>query len=153
MFNPIPQNRPQGKYLANFKSEIDKLFNRFFDFDFPVPRDLFKEGTWVPRVDVSESAARITVRAEIPGCETGDIDVSLDGRILTIKGEKKQVKEEKDEALHHIERASGYFSRSLELPADVDLETADASYNRGVLTLIFKKTKAAQSRRIEIKTG
>ena len=129
------------------------MFNRFFDLDFPIAREFFKEGQWLPRVDVSEGKTEITVQAEIPGCDAKDIDVSLDGRILTIKGEKKQNKEEKEENFHRVERSYGSFTRRMNLPSEVDQENIDASYKTGVLKLVFKKTKATEGKKIEIKTS
>jgi HSP20 family protein len=96
MFDLMPWRKREGKDLVGFKSELDNLFNRFFDLDFPISREFFKEGQWLPRMDVSEGKKEITVQAEIPGCDAKDIDVNLDGRTLTIKGEKKQNKEQKE---------------------------------------------------------
>lgn len=149
----MPWRKREIKDLVGFKSELDNLFNRFFDLDFPISRELFKEVQWVPRVDVSEGKKEITVKAEIPGCDAKDIHVSLDGRTLTIKGEKKQEKEEKEENFNRIERSYGSFTRRMKLPAEVDQENIDASYKKGVLKLVFKKTKAKEGKIIEIKTS
>jgi len=150
MFDLMPWRKREGKDLVGFKSELDRLFNRFFDIDFPITREFFKEGQWLPRVDVSEGKTEITVQAEIPGCDAKDIDVSLDGRTLTIKGEKKQNKEEN---FHRVERSYGSFTRRMNLPSEVDQENIDASYKKGVLKLVFKKTKATEGKKIEIKTS
>lgn len=93
MFDLVPWRKRMGKDLMGFKSEMDNLFNRFFDFDFPPSQEFFKEGQWAPRVDISEGEKDITIQAEIPGCEAKDIEVSLEGRFLTIKGEKSRRKE------------------------------------------------------------
>jgi HSP20 family protein len=153
MFELTSSKRREGKDLMSFKRELDNLFNHFFDIDFPMPRRLFKDQLWTPRVDVSEGEKEITVKAEIPGCEAKDIDVSLEGRTLTIKGEKKQEQEEKTENLHRIERAYGFFSRTLELQAEVDQENIKASYKRGVLNLVFQKTGQAKGRKITIESN
>ena len=109
MFDLLPHRRRYGKEMVSFKDEVDNLFKRFFDTDFPVSRRLFGDRKWAPRVDVAEGKGEITVKAEIPGCEVEDIDVKLDGRTLTIRGEKKQEKEEKDDDVHRVERAYGSF--------------------------------------------
>ena len=153
MFDLMPWRKREGKDLVGFKSELDRLFNRFFDIDFPITQEFVKEGQWLPRVDVSEGKTEITVQAEIPGCDAKDIDVSLDGRTLTIKGEKKQNKEEKEENFHRVERSYGSFTRRMNLPSEVDQENIDASYKKGVLKLVFKKTKATEGKKIEIKTS
>ena len=95
MFDLTPWRKDEGKEISRFRSELENLMNRFFDWDFPIAREMLKEGRWFPRVDVSESDNNITVKAELPGDETEDIDVSLDGRLLTIKGEKKHEKKER----------------------------------------------------------
>lgn len=151
MFNLVPSKGRLGRDLIRFRSEMDNLFNRFFDVDFPF--ELFREGQWAPRVDVSEGKKEITVQAELPGCDLKDIDVSLDGRILTIKGEKKQEKDEKEENVHRVERSYGYFSRALTLPAEVDPEAVDATYKKGVLKIILNKVKEAEGKKIDIKTN
>ena len=112
-----------------------------------------KNGQWAPRVDISEGEKNIIVKAEIPGCDAKDVDVSLDGRILTIKGEKKQEKEEKEKNYLRMERAYGYFSRTIELPGEVDQQEVDATYKKGVLTVALKKKASKDSKKIEIKTN
>jgi len=149
----MPHRRRFGKEMVSFKDEMDNLFNRFFDMDLPVSRRLFGDGEWAPRVDVIEGKGEITVKAEIPGCEAKDIDVKLNGRTLTISGEKMQEKEEKDDNFHRVERTSGSFCRMLELPGDVDLEDIDATYKKGVLKLVLKKIRETETKKIEIKTG
>ena len=153
MFDLMPWRKGATGDLTGFKKEMDSLFNRFFDMDFPMSREFFKEGRWAPRIDVSDSEKQITVKAEIPGCDAGDIDVSLDGRVLTIKGEKKQKKEEKETNYLRVERAHGMFSRTIELPADVDQEAVEATYKKGVLRVILNKTTPSESKKIEIKTS
>lgn len=152
MFDLMPWRRRMGKDLIGFKSEMDNLFNRFFDIDFPLSKEFFKEGQWAPRIDISEGEKDITVQAEIPGCDAKDIDVSLKGRFLTIKGEKKQEKEEKEKNYVRVERAHGYFSRTMELPTEVDEKEVDATYQKGVLRVVLRKTTPTETRKIEIKT-
>ena len=153
MFDLMPHRGRSGRELVRFRDEMDNLFNRFFDMDFPISRRLFGGTEWAPRVDVSEGKGEITVKAEIPGCEAKDIDVKLDGRLLTISGKKKQEKEEKDGNYHRVERSYGSFSRMVELPGEVEQEAIDATYKKGVLNLIFKKSQASEAKKIEIKTG
>jgi len=153
MFDLMPHRRRTGKEMVSLRDEMDNLLNRFFDMDFPVSRRLFRDGEWAPRVDVIEGKGEITVKAEIPGCEAKDIEVKLDGRTLIISGEKKQEKEEKDENFHCVERTYGSFYRMVKLPGEVDSENIDATYKKGVLKLTLKKTREAEAKRIEIKTG
>lgn len=153
MFDLTSRKRRGGSELVHFKDEVDNLFNRFFDMDFPLSRRFFGDSEWAPRVDVTEGKDEVTVKAEIPGCDAKDIDVKLEGRMLTISGEKKQEKEEKEENFHCVERTYGSFKRVLELPKDVDAEAIDASYKKGVLKLTFKKTQTSEAKKIEIKAG
>jgi HSP20 family protein len=153
MFDLMPWRKRTGSDLVGFKNEIDNLFNRFFELDFPLTREFFREGRWAPRVDVSDSEKQITVKAEIPGCNAADIDISLERRMLTIKGEKKQEKEEKEENYVRVERARGMFSRTIELPTDVDPESVEASYKKGVLTVVLNKIAPSESKKIKIKTN
>ncbi len=149
----MPWKKKKDSAITEFRRDMDSLFDKFFGRDFfPAAENLF-DGKWLPSVDVSEGKKDITVKAEIPGAEAGDIDVSLNGRLLTVKGEKKQEKEEKDKSWHRVERSYGYFSRSVELPADVDPESVNAAYKRGVLKVTMNKTRSAASRKVNIKTS
>ena len=153
MFDLMPWRKRMGSDLMGFKNEMDNLFNRFFDIDAPLPSDFFKGDRWAPRVDVSDSEKQIIVQAEIPGCDVENIDVSLDGRMLTIKGEKSQEKEEKEKNYVRVERAHGQFSRTIELLNDVDQEAVDASYKKGVLKVILNKMAPSEMKKIQIKTN
>lgn len=153
MFDLMPHRRRSGRELVRLRDEMDSLFNRFFDMDVPLSRRFFGEGEWSPRVDVVEGKAEITVKAELPGCEIDDIDVKLDRRRLTISGEKKKAREETEDNVHRVERLYGSFTRVVDLPADVDAEAIDATYKKGVLKLVFRKTQASEAKKIAIKTG
>lgn len=153
MFYLKPKPKGEGREMARFRDELDSLFNRFFDLDFPSMRSFFKEDAWTPRVDVSENDTAVTIKAELPGCEVENIDVSLEGRRLTIKGEKKDEKEEKEASLHRVERAHGYFSRSIELPVEVESKDVAATYKKGVLTVVMKKVKSATAKKIKVSTS
>jgi len=141
MFQLIPWKKKQENRAVQSGKETGSLFERFFESGFH------------PKVDVTEGKKDITVKSEIPGVDPKYIDVSVNGRLLTIKGEKKQEKEEKDKNCHRIERSYGYFSRTVELPADVDDTNAEATCKKGVLQIVLKKTKESESRRIEVKTA
>lgn len=106
-----------------------------------------------PEADVVEREQEIQVTLEMPGMEAGDIEISLENNVLTISGEKKQEREEKDEESHwHLtERRYGQFSRSFVLPRDVDAERIDADFHNGILTVRVPKSEKARRRRIEIR--
>ena len=152
MKNLIPWRR-RNRQVAPLQHDFDDLVDRFFGESLAPMRSLFSEDFWYPTVDVSENRKNIIVKAEIPGVELKDIDVSLDGRLLTIKGEKKQEKEESDEHYHRLESSYGYYRRTIELPADVDPANVDAKYKNGVLKIKLKKVREAETRTIKIKTA
>jgi HSP20 family protein len=148
----IPWKKRDRK-MVNLRKDFNDFFDSFFSepaFSFP---KLFTEKNWHPNVDVSEGKRDIIVKAEIPGVDKEGIDISLDGRLLTIRGEKKQEKEETDEHYHRVESSFGLYKRTIELPADVDESKVDAKYKNGVLKIKLKKAKEAETKKIKIKTG
>ncbi|UCD87596.1 MAG: Hsp20/alpha crystallin family protein [Desulfobacterales bacterium] len=134
--------------LSAFRKEMDDLWNRFFG-NTPFRQAFSRD--WMPSVDVSETRDNVVVRAELPGLETKDIDVSMSGDVLTIKGEKKEEKK-KDEHYHCCERYSGSFQRSFRLPVGVQGDKVRATFKDGVLTITLPKAEKAKKKQIEIKT-
>lgn len=108
-------------------------------------------GEWAPSLDVSETKDNIAVKAEVPGMDAKDIDISLANDVLTVKGEKKQQKEEKDENYHRVERSYGAFSRSIRLPREVQSDKIKANYKNGVLKITLPKSEEAKKKEIKIK--
>jgi HSP20 family protein len=142
--------RSQGD-VDQFRGEIDRMFDDFFT-RIPFSRSYGREAL-MPAVDVSETVKEIVVHAELPGMDTKDIDISINGRLLSIKGERKQEQEDKGENYHRMERRYGSFSRSFELPADVDAGKVKATYKDGVLKLNLPKTREQSVKKIEIKSS
>ena len=138
------------KEVDRFRGEIDRLFDDFFTRS---SFRSFEQGDWMPAVDMRENEKEVVLHAEIPGMDAKDIDISLNGRVLVMQGEREQEHEEKDKNYHFIERKYGSFSRSLELPADVDGDKVKATYKDGVLTLKLPKTKEQSVKKIEVKTA
>jgi HSP20 family protein len=103
-----------------------------------------------PRVDIDETDAEYRITAELPGLEEKDFEVSLEGDVLTIKGEKRDEREEKREGYRHVETLSGSFERRFQLPAEVDAEAVAAKFDKGVLILTLPKSAAAKARTIPI---
>jgi HSP20 family protein len=135
--------------VTRLRSEMDRLWDDYFGSGRRALRPM--EETWMPAVDVSETADNITIKAEIPGMEAKDIEISMVGDTLTIKGEKKTEREEKDENYHLVERSYGFFSRAMKLPALVDPDKVEATYKNGVLTVVFPKKEEVKPKAIEIK--
>jgi HSP20 family protein len=109
--------------------------------------------SWVPAVDVFEEADNIRITAEIPGVRPEDVDISLEGNLLTIRGTKQQEAEEKTERVHRYERTYGAFERSFTLPASVEPKDIKAGYDHGVLTVTLPKSERAKPRQIQIELG
>jgi HSP20 family protein len=149
LFSLVP--RTELRDLDRLRGEVDSLFDRFLDW-----RPFWRaggDGEWMPSVDVSETTKEIVVHVEIPGMDPKDIDVSLNGNVLNLRGERKHEHEEKDENVHRIERRYGAFSRTIQLPADVDEDKVNANYKDGVLKLNLPKTKEASAKKIEVKAS
>ena len=133
--------------IGTLKDEMDRVFDRFFESR---GDDFASVGDWMPKVDVSETKDSVVVKAEIPGMEAKDIQVSLQENVLSITGEKKQEKDEKDERYHRLERSYGAFARTMRLPAGVESGKVNAAFKNGVLTVTLPKTAAAKSTPIPI---
>jgi HSP20 family protein len=99
--------------------------------------------SWVPPVDVFEKAENIRITAEIPGVQPEDIQISLEGNTLTVRGTKQQQAEERTERMHRYERTYGVFERAFTLPASVDPKDIKANYEHGVLTITLPKSEKA----------
>jgi HSP20 family protein len=153
MFNLVPWKKRENKNLTRFKTGTDDFFSRFFELDPFGGKEFFSESGWFPSLDLSETKKKITAKAELPGIRKDSLNVYIDGRVLTIKGEKKQEKEEKGENYHRMERSYGSFHRSVELPAEVDETDVDASYKDGVLKVVMKKKKESESKKIEVEAA
>jgi HSP20 family protein len=105
---------------------------------------------WAPAIDVVETRETIEIRGELPGLSREDIDIQVANGILTIKGEKKEIREEKEKRYHHREMRYGTFVRSVALPVDVKAEDAKALFKDGVLTITLPKEEKAVHKKIEI---
>jgi HSP20 family protein len=140
--------RPFGKELSSLRREMDRMWDRFMG-ETPFPR-IFR-GEWAPSVDISEDKNSVVVKAELPGMEAKDVEVNLTDNVLTIKGEKKEEKEQKDERRHVIERYHGSFERSFQLPGKVQSDKIDAVFEKGVLKITLPKTEEAKKKEIKIK--
>jgi HSP20 family protein len=132
------------------RHEMDRVFDRFFE---PRWDEIESAGQWAPKVDMSETKDAIVVKAEIPGVEQKDINVSLQDQVLTIKGEKHHEKEEKDEKYHRVERSWGAFTRAFRMPAAVSGDKVTATFKDGMLTVTLPKAPEAKGTAIPVKTA
>lgn len=147
----------------SFRSEMDRLFDRFGfpswpSFPtFPSLPSLFDKPTFsfnVPAVDVSEDDKVYKIAAELPGLDEKDIEVTMAGDVLVIKGEKHQEKQEKGKNTYVSERSYGSFQRAFTLPDGVDRNKIAADFSKGVLTVTLPKSPEAQKqqKKIDVKT-
>jgi HSP20 family protein len=141
LFNPF----------LSLQREVEDVFQNFTR-DWPAFRSTGLATDLVPSTDVVENDKEIQITAELPGLEEKDVQINLVDNVLTIKGEKKAEKEEKDKNYRLVERSYGSFSRSIELPASVDAGAIKASISKGVLTVVIPKPTPAQTKKIEVKS-
>jgi len=109
--------------------------------------------SFVPAVDIYEDDKKVMLKLEVPGIEEKDLDIRVENNTLTVKGERKFEKEEKEENFHRIERRYGSFFRAFTLPSTVDTQNVAASYNAGVLKLELTKKPESQPKQIKITVG
>lgn len=146
--------------FAGLRHEIDRIFDEFTR-GFPFGRGLFDIerapsalGVASPSVDVVERDKAFEISAELPGMDEKDIEVTLTDDLLTIKGEKREEREEKKEGYFLSERRFGSFERSFRVPSGVDTGSVGATFEKGVLRIVLPKSKEAQqkSRKVEVKS-
>ena len=158
---PVPDHP-----LRQLRGEMDRLFDRFgAGFGMPSWRSLFDmEPAWryessfafaAPAVDVTEDDEAYQITAEMPGADEKNIEISVSGDMLTLKGEKRQEKEEKDKNRYVCERAYGSFQRRFALPDHIDCEKIGAELKNGVLTITLPKKAEAQKpeQKVEVKAA
>jgi len=149
------QVRRNNDALSDLHSRMNSLFDCFLD-DFDnaswLPSRLSEKFSKLsPKIEVSETDDALEVSAELPGMEAEDLDVSIDGNLLTIKGEKNEEKEDKEKNFHVMERCYGSFSRTLNIPAQsLDMDHVESKFKKGVLHLKLPKTEDAKSKRRKI---
>ncbi len=127
-------------------SLIDEFFN---NFPWSVAARQ-REETWLPAVDILEKEGNLILRAELPGLDEKDIDLKLEGNVLTLKGERKLENEDKQNNYHRIERFHGAFSRSFTLPETLDFEKTSANYKNGILTISIPQKPEVRPREIPV---
>jgi len=136
--------------MARMDREMEDLFGRFFR-EWPWARGAGEIRGWAPAVDMLDRKDEVVLRADLPGLEQKDIEVLVEDGTLTIRGERREEKEAKEEDYYVTERWAGAFSRSVALPPGVDPEKIQASFKKGVLEVHLPKTKEAKGKKIEIK--
>ena len=137
------------RQLSSLHNEIDRLFEAPLSA-LTAGLQPFTSG-WSPALDLHEDKDNFTVRAELPGMKKEEIEISLHDGVLSISGERKEVKHD-DSGVHRSERFVGRFQRTLALPSAVDADKVKATYEDGILTVTLPKSEAAKPRQIQVKT-
>jgi len=138
--------------LSEFRNEMNRLFEGFFSRPLTAPGwfDTIEPGQWLPTCDMAETDSQIRVRAELPGIDPKDVDVSVSEDRLVISGEKKSATESAGNGWTHRESHYGAFSRSIPLPEPVDPAKVTARYDKGVLTVELTKSPSSASRKVPV---
>jgi HSP20 family protein len=137
--------------LNSLQGTLSRLFQNYEPFR--GNDELTTTGNFVPAVDIYEDEHFLTLKLEVPGVDQKDLDVRVENNTLTIRGERKFEKEEKEENFHRIERRFGSFARSFTLPSTVNTENVAANYENGVLLLKLAKKAEARPKQIKVNIG
>jgi len=147
-WTPLGWGLKPWRSFEELHREMDKLFEDLLGR--PARREAIEQRLWAPAVDVFDKKDKIVVRAELPGVEKKDVKVTVEGDVLTIRGERKVEEKVKDEEYYACELCYGAFSRSIYLPAKVDPGKIKAEFKNGILEVTVPKAKEAKPREIEV---
>jgi HSP20 family protein len=149
-----PWKRDGSRSVSRMRSDWDRLFDHVLD-DVWSPGGQAGQGggDWGVPLELTETADEIRVRAEVPGVDPKDLDISVTGDVLTLSGEKREERESKEGSSHYTERRYGSFRRTVQLGSPVDLERVEARHEHGVVTITLQKAETVRPRRIEIQAG
>ena len=132
-------------------SALQNRMSRLFEEQYGGGREeSLTAGAFVPPVDIYEDEHSVQLKLEVPGIDEKDLDIKVENNVLTVSGERKFEKEEKEENFRRVERRYGTFYRAFTLPSTVDTESISAKYNAGVLKLELKKKAEAQPKQIKV---
>ena len=139
--------------LTQLQERMDRLFRDNVGYSGGTREEALEQGSFIPPVDVYEDEHNITLKLEVPGIDEKDIDVLIENTTLTVHGERKIEKEEKEENFRRVERQYGEFTRSFTLPSSVDLAQVSAHYDKGVLKINLSKKAEAKPKQIKVTVG
>ena len=145
----------KGSSLWDPIREMEEMQNRLFGRRLALKKDAGEEALtvaeWLPAVDIAEDDKEYTIKVELPGVNKEDVRVSVEGGVLSITGERKAEKEEKNKKYHRIERSYGSFARSFTLPEGTPTDKVSAEFKDGVLRVHLPKDQAAKPKSIDVK--
>ncbi len=134
--------------LEDVSNRLNRVFGR--PLSRMEPNEMFTVADWTPSADISETETAYLIKAEIPGVNKEDVKVTIQDGMLTIQGERKMEKEEKDKKFHRIERSYGSFMRSFRVPDDADESAVKAEFKDGVLNVTLSKTAKPKPKSINV---
>jgi len=137
--------------LATMQNRINRFVREAYSPE--GPEEALTTTSFAPPVDIYEDEHTIAVKMEVPGIDEKDIDVRIEGNTLTVHGERKIEKEEKEENFRRVERQYGSFTRSFTLPSSVDTGQVSAHYDKGVLKISMAKKAEAKPKQIKVNVG
>ncbi len=143
----LPRKRTRRDDIWDLRKEVDRLFREFIES----PTRGRKDVVYLPALDIYEDEDKIVIEAEVPGVNKGDIKISVEDNVLTIKAEKKREEKVKDKDVIYEEIAYGIYQREIELPHTVDTEKIEAVYKNGVLKVSLPKKEEVKPKQIEVK--
>jgi HSP20 family protein len=132
-------------------NRMNRLFRESYGSE--GPEEALTTTSFAPPVDIYEDEHTITLKLEVPGIDEQDIDVRIEGNTLSVHGERKIAKEEKEENFRRVERQYGSFTRSFTLPSSVDPGQVNAHYDKGVLKITLAKKAEAKPKQIKVNVG
>ncbi len=145
----ITKRDPMLDLLYQLEHRMGRIFNEpLRTFEWPVPEAA--TAAWLPLVDIFEEPDAVRLVAEVPGVKPEDVQIAVEANLLTIRGTKEHVAEEKAETVHRYERTYGAFERTFRLSATIDPNKIKATYNLGVLTITLPKAETAKPHLIEV---
>jgi len=135
-------------------SALQNRMNRLFEAQYGGGREeSLTTGAFVPAVDIYEDEHSIQLKLEVPGIDEKDLDIKVENNVLSVSGERKLEKEEKEENFHRVERRYGSFTRSFTLPSTVSTDDIQADYDHGVLKIRLAKRAEAKPKQIKVSVG
>ena len=147
----VTRSEKSERTSRNYPASPFRLFEDFFNDWALRSMETRRAETWEPPVDIAEKDGNLLLMASLPGINEKDIDLKIEGQVLTIKGEKKS-KEQEGYAYHQQESRSGAFSRSFTLPDTIDLENIKADYKNGILIIAIPQKPEVKPRTIKVNT-
>ena len=136
--------------FASLQDRVNRVFRESYNGSHD---ESLTTSTFAPAVDVYEDEHQVTLKIEVPGIDEKDIDVRVENNTLTVHGERKIEKEEKEENYRRVERQYGSFTRTFTLPQTVDAEKVSANYDKGVLKITLPKKAEAKPKQIRVNVG